>query len=110
MVSDATYIPDPVVEKTLTAEDDIWLNDKKIEVVLKISGVVAGYFKRRKLVANQVVEKELEDGGLIVSTKVAHINQILPTVRYWIPNIRIISPEGLQAEMQSELQAYLSAP
>jgi len=109
-VSDATYVPDPVVEKTLTAEDDIWLNDKKIEVVLKISGAVAGYFKRRKLVANQVVEKELEDGGLIVSTKVAHINQILPTVRYWIPNIRIISPEGLQAEMQSELQAYLAAP
>lgn len=109
-LSDDTYTPDPAVEKTLAAEDDIWLNDKKIEVVLKISGAVAGYFKRRKLVANQVVEKELEDGGLIVSTKVAHINQILPTVRYWIPNIRIISPEGLQAEMQSDIQAYLSAP
>lgn len=109
-MSDASYTSDPVVEKTLTAEDDIWLNDKKIEVVLKISGAVAGYFKRRKLVANQVVEKELADGGLIVSTKVAHINQILPTVRYWIPNIRIISPEGLQAEMQGEIQAYLAAP
>ena len=109
-VSDATYIPDPVVEKTLTAEDDIWLNDKKIEVVLKISGVVAGYFKRRKLVANQVVEKELEDGGLIVSTKVAHINQILPIVRYWLPNVRIISPEGLQAELEAQLREYLPPP
>lgn len=107
-VSDVTFIPDPTVEKTLQAEDDIWLNDKKIEVVLKISGVVAGYFKRRKLVASQVIEKELEDGGLIISAKVAHINQILPTVRYWIPNIRIISPEGLQAEMQNEIQAYLA--
>lgn len=107
-VSDATFTPDPAVEKTLQAEDDIWLNDKKIEVVLKISGVVAGYFKRRKLVASQVIEKELEDGGLIISAKVAHINQILPTVRYWIPNIRIISPEGLQAEMQNEIQAYLA--
>jgi hypothetical protein len=42
---------------------------------------VADYFKRRKLVANQVIVKELEDGGLLVSSKVAHINQILPTVR-----------------------------
>lgn len=107
-VSDATFTADPEVEKTLQAEDDIWLNDKKIEVVLKISGVVAGYFKRRKLVASQIIEKELEDGGLIISAKVAHINQILPTVRYWIPNIRIISPEGLQAEMQNEIQAYLA--
>lgn len=107
-VSDATFTADPEVEKTLQAEDDIWLNDKKIEVVLKISGVVAGYFKRRKLVASQVIEKELEDGGLIISAKVAHINQILPTVRYWIPNIRIISPEGLQAEMQNEIQTYLA--
>lgn len=107
-VSDATFNADPEVEKTLQAEDDIWLNDKKIEVVLKVSGVVAGYFKRRKLVASQVIEKELEDGGLIISAKVAHINQILPTVRYWIPNIRIISPEGLQAEMQNEIQTYLA--
>lgn len=107
-VSDATFTPDPEVDKTLQAEDDIWLNDKKIEVVLKVSGGVAGYFKRRKLVTNQVIEKELEDGGLIISAKVAHINQILPTVRYWIPNIRIISPEGLQAEMQNEIQTYLA--
>ena len=107
--SESHFSADPAVEKTLAAEDDIWLNDKKIEVVLKIAASVASYFKRRKLVACQVIEKELEDGGLIVSAKVAHINQILPTVRYWIPNIRIISPEGMQAEMAREIQAYLAA-
>ncbi len=105
-ISDATFCADPAVEKTLAAEDDIWLNDKKLEVVLKIAAPVADYFKRRKLVANQVIEKELEDGGLIVSSKVAHINQILPTVRQWIPHIRIISPDGLQATLEKELRAY----
>lgn len=109
-VSDATFTADPSVETTLAAEDDIWLNNKKLEVVLKIAAPVADYFKRRKLVANQVIEKELEDGGLIVSAKVAHINQILPTVRQWIPHIRIISPEGLQAEMEREIRSYLDAP
>lgn len=106
-VSDTTFVADPAVEVTLAAEDDIWLNNKKLEVVLKIAAPVADYFKRRKLVPSQVIEKKLEDGGLIVSTKVAHINQILPTVRQWIPNIRIISPEGLQAEMERDIKAYL---
>lgn len=106
-VSDVTFNADPAVETTLAAEDDIWLNNTKLEVVLKIAAPVADYFKRRKLVANQVIEKELEDGGLLVSSKVAHINQILPTVRYWIPHVRIISPEGLQATLEKELLQYL---
>ena len=108
-VSDAIFVHDLAVDNTLTDEDDIWLNEKKLEVVLKITREVAGYFKRRKLIANQVIEKELEDGGLIVSCKVAHANQILPIVRYWIPNVRIISPEGLQAEMEGQIRSYLSA-
>ena len=107
-VANTTFTPDPGVHATLSGEDGIWLNEKKLEVVLKITGSAASYFRRRKLVANQVVEKELEDGGMIVSAKVAHVNQILPTVRQWIPCIRIISPEGLQAEMEAEIRSYLN--
>jgi len=70
---------------------------------------VAGYFKRRKLIANQVIEKQLEDGGLIVSAKVGHVNQVLPIVRYWIPHLRIISPEGLQGEIEAELKRYVES-
>ena len=75
---------------------------------MSIDQEVAPYFKRRKLIANQVIEKELEDGGLILSAKVGHANQVLPIVRYWIPHIRIISPTGLQDEMEEELAAYIS--
>lgn len=98
---------DPEIEKMLKDEDGVWFGDEKKEIVLKIAGEIAGYFKRRKLIANQVVEKELEDGGLIVSTKVGHVNQILPIVRYWIPHIRIISPDGLQEVMEKDLRSYL---
>jgi hypothetical protein len=45
---------------------------------------------------------------LIVSAKVGHINQVIPIVRYWIPHIRIISPDGLQVEMEKELREYLN--
>ena len=101
------FAADPTVEKTLRDEDGIWLGEEKREIVLKVSAEVAGYFKRRKLIANQVIEKELEDGGLIVSAKVGHVNQVLPIVRYWIPHLRIISPEGLQGELERELARYV---
>lgn len=102
-----TFTPDPKVHDTLANEDDIWLNAKKIKVVLKVSSDVAGYFQRRSLIAHQVIEKVLEDGGLIVSCKVAHQNQIFPIVRYWLPNVRIISPESYQATLEAELKNYL---
>ena len=98
---------DANIDKQLAEEDGIWLSDAKQEVVLKVNADVAGYFKRRKLIANQVIEKELEDGGLIISAKIAHTNQILPIVRYWIPHIRIISPEELQVEIDKGLNEYL---
>lgn len=106
---ESCFPADPDIDKILAEEDGIWLNDDKKEIVLKIDREVAGYFKRRKLIANQLIEKELEDGGLILSAKVGHPNQVVPIVRYWIPHIRIISPEGLQAEMESEIFTYLKA-
>ena len=42
-----------------------------------------------------------------MSGSIAHPNQILPIVRYWIPHIHVISPEGLQADLENQLRAYL---
>lgn len=106
----ATFKPDASVNKTLSEEDSIWLNPDKTEVVLQVSRDAAGYFQRRKLIAGQIIEKQLEDGGLIVSGKVAHANQILPIVRYWLPNVKIISPKALQADMEQQLKGYLGLP
>lgn len=104
---DSHFPANPGIERALVEEDGIWLGDVKKEIVMKIGGEVAAYFKRRPLIANQVIEKELEDGGLIISAKVGHVNQVLPIVRYWIPHIRIISPEGVQQEMEREIANYL---
>ena len=105
---DTNYATDPNIEAMLNEEDSIWLNEKKTEVVLTVAPAAAIYFRRRKLVAQQVIEKELENGGLIVSGKFAHPDQILPIVRYWIPHVRIVSPEDWQVEMERQLQAYLN--
>ncbi|MCV2356541.1 WYL domain-containing protein [Paucibacter sp. B2R-40] len=107
MVSKTVFDHDASIEKALTENDGIWMNETRREIVLKVAKEVAGYFKRRKLIANQVIEKELENGALILSAKVGHLNQILPIVRYWIPHIQIISPDHLQNELNQELSDYL---
>ncbi len=106
-VLDSTFDWDTELDRKIAEDDGIWHSDSQREVVLKASPEVAGYFKRRKLIGNQVIEKELSDGSLIISAKVSHDNQILPIVRYWIPNLSIISPESLQAELEQGLSAYL---
>ena len=106
-LSDVIFSHDDEFDRRLASEDGIWLSEQSIEIVLKVDQVVAAYFKRRKLIANQVIEKELADGSLIVSAKVGHQNQVLPIVRYWIPNIQIISPDGLQGEFEATLRGYL---
>lgn len=104
---DTSFAWDTRIDAQLAQEDGIWLSEEKQEIVMKVSREVASYFKRRRLIANQVIEKELEDGGLIISAKVGHHNQVIPIVRYWIPHIRIISPEGLQDELEKEIRGYI---
>ena len=100
---------DQDIDNQLAAEDGVWMNEEKIEVILKIDREVASYFKRRKLIANQVIEEELADGSLRVSAKVGHPNQVVPIVRYWIPHIRIISPKELQTTMEQDIESYLKS-
>ena len=106
-VLDTGFDWDASLDSKISSDDGIWHSDTQREIVLKASPEVAGYFKRRKLIANQVIEKELADGSLIISAKVSHDNQILPIVRYWIPSLTIISPDSLQAEMDKGIKAYL---
>lgn len=103
-----TFFPDQKIHSQLTDEDGVWLSSKRQDVTLKVEREIAGYFKRRKLIDNQVIQKELLDGGLLVSVSVGHINQLLPIIRYWIPHIRIVSPSFLQDELEQMLRQYLN--
>ena len=101
------FQPDADLLRRIESDDGIWVSEKPIEVVLLVSKDAAPYFLRRKLIANQVIEKQLADGGLLIATTVGHANQVLPIVRYWLPHIRIVSPETLQHELEQSLLDYL---
>jgi len=101
------FEPDAETLAIIEQEDGIWFNQDKREVVLKVNAGVAHYFKRRNLLPRQTIDKVLEDGSLIVSSLIAHDEQILPLISYWLPNIHIISPDELRDNLMEKLQLYL---
>lgn len=107
-VTEESFVARAEVHQNIGEEDDIWFNPDKIEVLVSIAPQVAYYFQRRKLLPQQETIRELENGGLIISSKISHAQQILPQIRYWLPHVRIISPEGLNLQMMRELQSYLN--
>lgn len=105
---DSQFVPDPNIVKLVENDDSIWFGQDKQEIILSIDSQVAFYFKQRSILPEQQIVKELNDGGLLVSSKINHVMQLLPLIRFWIPHLKIVNPEGLQEELEIDLKKYLS--
>jgi len=103
-----SFTPDPSILEILAKEDSVWLKRHKVEAVVQVNASVAQYFERQAMLPGQVIEKNLADGGLLISGQFAHQNQLFPIVQQWIPHLRIISPESWQTEMEDQIRGYLS--
>jgi predicted DNA-binding transcriptional regulator YafY len=106
-VTDEEFSPREDLQNEIDSEDDIWFSEEKMEVLLSVAPQAAYFFQRRKLVPGQEVVKDLESGGLIISGRVSHANQILCIVRYWIPHVRILEPLWLQEALEKDLKSYI---
>lgn len=102
------FKPDPAILSQLETENTIWFGLKKTEIILTVEAEVAAHFQYRSLLPEQKIIKQFDDGRLLLSSSITHVKQILPLVRYWIPHLKIMSPEGLQQEMEREITQYLS--
>ena len=102
------FIPDQDIVKVVEDDDSIWFGQDKQEIILSIDSQVAFYFKQRSILPEQQIVKELNDGGLLVSSKINHDMQLLPLIRFWIPHLKIVNPVELQQEIEEGLKEYLS--
>lgn len=104
-----TFKPNQALLTQVNQEESIWFGVEKQEVILTVSKQVAAHFKRRPLIPSQQIVKELADGSLILSSHISHELQILPIVRYWIPHIKILSPDNLREALQQSLKEFANA-
>ena len=85
------FTPKPAHQAYINAKDDVWFTEGTTEVLLRVAPEVAHYFERRPLLPRQQQRAD-SDGSLLVTTHINHIDQLLPVVRYWLPNVRIVEP------------------
>lgn len=85
----------------------LFSNYKKepFEVVLKIDESVKRFFINKKFLSSQIILENKDD--LIVSFKVTNSMEILPLVKKWLPNIKIVSPKEIKEQFEEELREYL---
>lgn len=101
------FVPDETILMQLQDEESIWFGQEKFEVILTVHSDIALHFKQRSLLPEQNIIKVLDDGGLLISSRITHKTQLLPLVRYWIPHLKIVNPESLQDEVGKGLKEYL---
>lgn len=103
-----TFVREGRIEQCIDEEDDVWFSLNKFPVRLHVNASVAGYFLRRGVLPGQVINTQNSDGSLEITCKIADERQLLPWVRYWLPNLTILSPESLHATLLTQLADALT--
>lgn len=101
------FIPQKAHTDYIEDKDDVWFTAETTEVLLRVAPEIAHYFARRQLLPQQQHRKD-HDGSLLVTTQINHINQLLPLVRYWLPNVRIVEPKKWHEELVQGLHDALT--
>ncbi|CAA6815428.1 MAG: Probable transcription regulator Cj0571 [uncultured Sulfurovum sp.] len=82
---------------------------KKQKAHLLASSKVAKYFKpdMKKLLTSQTFIEERSDGSVEFTLDYTQSMEILPLIKKWLPDLKILSPKSLDDEFKSDLHAYL---
>lgn len=106
LVTGEAFAVDEALMDEIEHSDGIWFGPPKT-VTLHVSGLAMEYFKRRQQVPHQKIVREFER-YLEVTTEVRHPEQLLPTLRYWIPFVRIVDEASYAAALHHSLRQYLA--
>jgi len=70
---------------------------------------VAKYFKAdmKKLLTSQKFIEERSDGSVEFTLEYTQSMEILPLIKKWLPDLKILSPKILDDEFRASLEAYL---
>lgn len=87
---------------------NIWFSeDTNISVKLLIDKSIMKYFQRKPISQTQRFIDLDNDGNMIISIDISNENEIIPIVKYWLPNIKVIEPKELNEKIKKEIEKFL---
>jgi predicted DNA-binding transcriptional regulator YafY len=79
-----------------------------IKVSIHVDKDKAKFFKLKKYLPSQNIEKENDDTSLLVSFQVSQEREMEELIKKWIPYVKVIEPNSLKDKIESELKQYLN--
>ena len=73
---------------------------------LWVSYEIAKYFDRKPLNNNEMIYKN-SDGSFEIEFMATHIMEVKPLIYRYLPHIRVLEPDFLADEIESDLNEYL---
>ena len=97
------FNPDPVVSQQVELAESIWYGDELTEVLISVSACAASYFTRRNLYPGQEIIHTTPAGDLLIISRVAHPRQIIPLIKYWLPEVEVIKPASIRNQIIDDM-------
>jgi len=93
-----TFSISPDIEESLDNAINIWFDVETaaFEVILFLDKHATKIIKRMPLSKSQRIISEYKDGSCDISLMITHKREISSIVQYWIPHIKIVSPESIK--------------
>jgi predicted DNA-binding transcriptional regulator YafY len=78
------------------------------EVILKASQNISRYFKVKKYLKSQKIIKYHDDGQITLSFKINNPMEILPLIKTWLPDLKVISPDFIKEKILQDIKKFQS--
>jgi len=103
------FTVDTQIDQLLKNSISIWFNQyqEPFEVKLFANKWATKYFQRRPL-PTQSIESLNEDGTMEFVVKITNEMEILPLIKYWIPNLHVLEPIWLRDMIKEDLEKYIN--
>jgi len=97
------------IEVSLDNAINIWfdIDSDAFEVILFLDKHAAKIIKRMPLSKSQRVLSEYKDGSCDISLMITHKREISSIVQYWIPHIKVVSPESIKQFVLKNCQKFI---
>lgn len=95
------------IEQKLENANNVWFNlDEPYPVHLFIDKQIAKYFLRKPLKGQKTLGK-YPDGSLEICLNITNEMEILPLICYYIPHIKVLSPDSIKDSVRERIAQYL---
>lgn len=103
--TDHYFVQDPGfnLKKSLSDSWGIIFNEEAVDITVRFSKDVASYIDRQKKWHPTEVRKRLPDGSLELSFRVTGVSEIKGWIYSWLPEVEVIKPDWLRANVKKEL-------